>query len=84
MSATTIQNLTDNVTITISVKGTDTEPPIRIYEVELTHKDTPQKGCWCETFGSHEQLEAYITGIVAGASMIANKAIPKPMLPRKD
>lgn len=42
------------------------DPSIEIYHVELSH----ETGRWTETFGSKEQLDAFMKGLRASAGMI--------------
>lgn len=42
------------------------DPSIEIYHVELSHKD----GIWTETFGSKEQLNAFMRGLEAASGMV--------------
>lgn len=42
------------------------DPSIEIYHVELSH----ETGIWTETFGSKEQLEAFLKGLRAASGMV--------------
>lgn len=52
------------------------DPAISVFHVVLTHGG----GSWSETWGSKEQLEAFIKGITAGCGML-NVYLPAPGIP---
>lgn len=72
--------LTEGVEITIAPKRVGKQLTVTIYEVEIIDKREP--GSWHDTLGSDELLQAYISGLVAGAEMIGRTPIAKPPIPR--
>lgn len=48
--------------------GAVLEVPVDVYAVELIAKDE-KKGVWPETYGSKSELQAFLRGVRAGASM---------------
>lgn len=67
------------VTFTITAHLTDDDPPVAIYNTCLEKED----GIWRESFGSLEQLHAYIRGVRSTSDML-NHLIPEPEIPRMD
>lgn len=57
--------------IRIEVKKAGDDPPIDIYHVELS----VPSGIWTETFGSKEQLKAFMRGLEAASGMTGFKLV---------
>lgn len=49
----------DVFVVEVRVRKTDDDPPLRVYHTEVRDGE----GVWQETFGSREQLEAYLRGL---------------------
>ena len=80
MSRVVEVELTKGIKITITPVKVDAEPPITIFNVCIES----QGGVWNDTFGSGEQLAAYLRGLQAGSMMFANTYISCPSIPRID
>lgn len=67
------------VTITVTPRLTDDDPPLMIFGVSFLRKEEGRgdEG-WSETWGSAEHTEAFLRGVVAGVSMICGRHISVP------
>lgn len=53
------------ILVSVEAMTVGDDPPIQIYHVELSHGN----GIWTETFGSKEQLDAFMKGLQAASGM---------------
>lgn len=62
-------------------------PPVTGYGVEITTTPLPDEemrgasGAWAESFGSLAELNAFLKGLSAGATMVGYVMIRLPLLP---
>ncbi|MDP3685325.1 MAG: hypothetical protein Q8R32_00670 [bacterium] len=73
-------DLGDGLEIEIKPVKVETEPPVFVWQVHL--ENASKNASWAETLATRELLEAFLRGMEAAASMISQRYLPRPRIPR--
>jgi len=66
LAGTILVDISERPKINVTRHRVELDPPIEVFNVELTKKG----GCWMETWGSKDQLQAFLKGIEAGLGIV--------------
>ena len=75
-------DLSHGVEIDITPVRVDTDPPISVWQVELSNVN--HNTAWSETWPTKEHLRAFLRGLQAGAAMTSNLSLRRPEIPRAE